>query len=148
MAALWAVEPLDDAHTGAGNRAERRSLDATQKLAVRFPCATAGKEVALGIDHGRTKWLVGEGAFQHGVETGDLLGFKALQVEPAVSIELEDGEAPVSYAQHYPVGEFDGDANHSHPLTSELGQSATSVMSKHAREGVVCQTMQCIVLPE
>jgi hypothetical protein len=127
---------------------QSRSLDASQQAFVGLPGAASGDKAPGRIDDGSSVALSRACKFERVVHAGELLGSQALDIQPTVSIDVEDGERPVHHARRLASHHFHDDAGLAYALSGEVGNAGDLFPPEHSHESRAGQRVQRVVSRE
>lgn len=79
------------------------------------------------------------------VQSGDLLGVEAVDIQKTIGLDVKNGESRVHHPQRRAVDHLDDDARLANTLPSKVGNTGQVFLPKHAHERGVGQRVQRVV---
>ena len=146
MSFLASSPSPEQSNSRTGHLPQRGGFDSAQKARVRFPRAAPSNKFLGSVDDGTAGTLICRtGTIKTHVQSGDLLGVEAVDIQKAIGLDVENGEGRVHHPQRLAVDHLDDDAGLSHTPSSKVGYAGQVFLPKHAHKGATGQRVRRVV---
>lgn len=146
MSCLASTPSTKQSNPRARHLSQRGGFDAAQKARVRLPRAAPSNKSLGSIDDGAAGNLICRPCrIKPHVQSGDLLGFEAVDIQKTIWLDFKNGESRVHHPQRRAIDHLDHDAGLAHTLSSKVGNTGQVLLPKQAHERRAGQRVQRVV---